>query len=135
MRLPCGTQVIAKGIAKLIGHENIHISHPVVAIEEKGAHVLVTTTTRKVFEARKLIISMPSAMLKELHFLHHSPQGPKRFITIPSLGIITRLSSSMRHRGGVLRASMDSSWTSLVLLVLFAIPPWKKLAFMALRAS
>ncbi|KAF4965663.1 hypothetical protein FSARC_6558 [Fusarium sarcochroum] len=75
MRIKSGTQSIAKGIADLIGHENIHLSNPVSSIEQNKSHVVVKTTTGKVIKAKKLIVSMPSAMLKELNF---SPPLPER---------------------------------------------------------
>lgn len=75
MRIKCGTQTIAKGIAELVGHENIHLSSPVSSIEQNKKQVTVKTTTGKVIKAKKLIISIPSAMLKELSF---SPPLPAR---------------------------------------------------------
>ncbi|KAF4451777.1 monoamine oxidase, partial [Fusarium albosuccineum] len=75
MRIKSGTQSIAKGIAKLVGESNIHLSEPVASIQDNKSHVVVTTTTGKAFKAKKVIISMPSTMLKELNF---SPPLPER---------------------------------------------------------
>ncbi|KAF4457428.1 hypothetical protein F53441_645 [Fusarium austroafricanum] len=75
MRLKSGTQAIAKGLADLIGHENIHLSSPVSSIEQTRPHVVVRSSTGKVVNAKKLIISIPSAMFKELKF---SPPLPAR---------------------------------------------------------
>lgn len=75
LRIKSGTQSIAKGMADLIGHENIHFSSPVSSIEQSKSGVAVRTTTGKVIKAKKVIISIPSAMLKELTF---SPPLPKR---------------------------------------------------------
>ncbi|KAI1408025.1 hypothetical protein F5Y13DRAFT_114921 [Hypoxylon sp. FL1857] len=68
MRLTTGTQSIAKGIASLIGHGKIHLSSPVASIEDNKTHVAVTTTNGKSFKTRKVIISIPSTMYKELTF-------------------------------------------------------------------
>ncbi|KAF4978257.1 hypothetical protein FZEAL_5363 [Fusarium zealandicum] len=75
MRIKSGTQSIALGLAKLVGHGKIHLSEPAASIEHHDSHVDVTTTTGKTFKAKKLIISMPSALLKELNF---SPPLPQR---------------------------------------------------------
>ncbi|KAF5686243.1 monoamine oxidase [Fusarium circinatum] len=75
MRLKSGTQSIAQGIAHLIGYENIHLSNPVSSIEQTKSDVTVRTITGKAIKAKKLIISMPSALLKKLTF---SPPLPER---------------------------------------------------------
>lgn len=75
LRIPQGTQTIAKGIADLIGDGKIHLSQPVTAIEDHGTHVVVTTMSGQAFKARKTIVSIPSSMYKELYF---SPALPQR---------------------------------------------------------
>lgn len=70
-----GTQSVAKGMAHLIGHGKIHLSSPVASIEDLGSHVVVTTTTGKAFQAKKVILSLPSTMYQELKF---SPPLPPR---------------------------------------------------------
>ncbi|KAI1061208.1 hypothetical protein LB506_011673 [Fusarium annulatum] len=86
MRLKSGTQSIAKGIADLIGHENIHLSNPVSSIEQTNSGVIVRTTTGKVIKAKKLIISMPSAMLKELTFSPPLPDPAQQVYNNTKLG-------------------------------------------------
>ncbi|KAI1443562.1 hypothetical protein F5Y02DRAFT_409449 [Annulohypoxylon stygium] len=68
LRLSSGTQSVAKGIANLIGYGKIHLSSPVASIEDNKTHVDVTITNGKSFKARKVIISIPSTMYKELNF-------------------------------------------------------------------
>ncbi|ATY64338.1 flavin-containing amine [Cordyceps militaris] len=75
MRLTAGTQSIAKGLAQLIGADSVHLSSPVSLIEDKGSHVVVTTKNGRTFEGRKLIVSIPSALFRELDF---SPPLPER---------------------------------------------------------
>ncbi|KAG5745904.1 hypothetical protein H9Q70_011407 [Fusarium xylarioides] len=86
MRLKSGTQSIAKGIADLIGHERIHLSNPVSSIEQTKSGVVVRTTTGKVIKAKKLIISIPSAMLKELNFSPPLPQRTQEVYNNTKLG-------------------------------------------------
>ncbi|PYH79800.1 flavin-containing amine oxidase [Aspergillus uvarum CBS 121591] len=61
-----GAQTIATRLAALIGHQNIHLSTPVHAIHDHSSHVTVTTSTTKSYTTRKLILSLPSTMYKEL---------------------------------------------------------------------
>ncbi|KAJ4185885.1 hypothetical protein NW755_008337 [Fusarium falciforme] len=86
MRIKSGTQSIAKGIANLVGHANIHLNEPVASIQDNKSHVIVTTTTGKAFKAKKLIISMPSAMLKELNFSPPLPQRAQEVYNNTKLG-------------------------------------------------
>ncbi|KAF5639078.1 flavin-containing protein [Fusarium sp. NRRL 52700] len=74
-RLVNGTLDIACGIARLVGEENIFYNEPVVSINDQEKHVTVTTTTGKAFASNKVIISIPSAMFRELTF---KPQLPAR---------------------------------------------------------
>ncbi|TWU71252.1 hypothetical protein ED733_002513 [Metarhizium rileyi] len=74
MRIATGTQSIAKGIATLVGLDNIRLSSPVASIEDSKSQSKVTTRAGKSYTARKVIISIPSAMYKELRF---SPALPK----------------------------------------------------------
>ncbi|RAH79744.1 flavin-containing amine oxidase [Aspergillus japonicus CBS 114.51] len=66
LRFQDGAQTIATRLAALIGHQNIHLATPVHAIHDHSAHVTVTTSTTKSYTARKLILSLPSTMYKEL---------------------------------------------------------------------
>ncbi|KAJ4309923.1 hypothetical protein N0V84_011247 [Fusarium piperis] len=86
MRIKSGTQSIAKGIANLVGHANIHLNEPVASIQDNTSHVVVKTTTGKAFKAKKLIISMPSAMLKELNFSPPLPQRAQEVYNNTKLG-------------------------------------------------
>ncbi|KAK6225232.1 flavin-containing amine oxidase [Colletotrichum tabaci] len=70
-----GTQAIANGIARLIGASNIHLSAPVASIENHQSHVDVVTTDGQRFVGRKLIISVPSAMLRDINI---APALPRR---------------------------------------------------------
>ncbi|SPO07040.1 related to amine oxidase [Cephalotrichum gorgonifer] len=81
-----GTQSIARGIAGLIGHGKIHLSSPVVSIENNKSHVNVATTTGKVFRARKAIISIPSTMYKELNFSPALPTALREVTSAAKLG-------------------------------------------------
>ncbi|CAM1501466.1 Fc.00g034500.m01.CDS01 [Cosmosporella sp. VM-42] len=80
LRFQSGAQSISKGIAELIGRSHIHLSEPVVSIDDRKTHTAVTTTTGKTFTARKCIVSLPSAMYKSLSFSPALPT-PVREVT------------------------------------------------------
>lgn len=63
-----GTQQIARGIARLVGEQNIYLSEPVQSIHDEGSRVTVTTTNGKRFVAKKVIVSVPSALFKDIQF-------------------------------------------------------------------
>ncbi|KAI1394412.1 uncharacterized protein F4822DRAFT_439975 [Hypoxylon trugodes] len=86
MRISVGTQSIAKGIAGLIGHGKIHLSSPVVSIEDNKTHVTVTTTDGKSFKAKKVIVSIPSTMYKELNFSPPLPAAVQEVTNATRLG-------------------------------------------------
>jgi monoamine oxidase len=69
----------------LIGNGKVHLSSPVASIEDNGRQVAVTTTTGKTFIGKKVIISLPCAMLKDLNF---SPPLPKRLKEVTDAAFI-----------------------------------------------
>lgn len=71
-----GTQQIAVNIGCLIGSNNIHLNSPVLSIEDHSSHVSVHTAGNT-FTARKVIISLPSTMYRELSFTPALPQPLK----------------------------------------------------------
>lgn len=81
-----GTQSIAKGIAKLVGEGNIFLGNPVATIEDNKSHTLVRCTTGKTFKAKKVIISIPSTMYKELNFAPGLPQRVQEVTNRTRLG-------------------------------------------------
>lgn len=81
-----GTQAVAKGIAGLVGAANIHLSSPVASIEDRESHVTVTTTNGKSFEAKRAIISIPSAMYRELNFQPPLPEEVQTVANSARLG-------------------------------------------------
>lgn len=86
MRIPAGTQSIAKGIAGLIGQGRIHLSSPVAAIEDLKSHVTVTTAAGQSFSAKKVIVSIPSTMYKELSFSPALPAAVQEVTNATRLG-------------------------------------------------
>jgi monoamine oxidase len=81
-----GTQAISQGIAQLIGHAHIHLSQPVSSIENLHSHVAVTTTTGNTYTARKCIVSIPSAMLRDLTIAPPLPQAVRHVTDSSKLG-------------------------------------------------
>ncbi|KAF9873999.1 flavin containing amine oxidoreductase [Colletotrichum karsti] len=86
MRLQGGTMQIARGMAGLVGEENIFLSEPVASIHDHNTQVAVTTTTGKIFRARKCIISVPSALLKDLKFTPSLPAPVQQIANSSRLG-------------------------------------------------
>lgn len=77
---------IARGLAGLVGDENIFLSEPVVSIKDEKTHVTVITTTGKHFRARKCIISIPSTMFRELKFTPALPAPIREMTNATTLG-------------------------------------------------
>lgn len=66
--LQTGTQSIAKGIACLVGHENIRLSTPVKSIQDENGRVTVTSHDGRDFQASKAIVTLPSTLYREIEF-------------------------------------------------------------------
>lgn len=66
-------------MAGLIGDDKIHLSSPVRSIADHRSHVTVMTASGKSFQAKKVIISIPSTMYQELGF---SPPLPEAVQTV-----------------------------------------------------
>ncbi|KAL4930319.1 flavin monoamine oxidase family protein [Aspergillus undulatus] len=86
LRFRDGAQSLATNIANLIGHYNIHLSSPVLSIQDLGSHTLVTTTTGRTFTSRKTILSIPSTMYKELNIQPPLPQPVQEVTNATVLG-------------------------------------------------
>ncbi|KAE8334655.1 hypothetical protein BDV24DRAFT_169987 [Aspergillus arachidicola] len=63
-----GTQDIARGIARLVGEQHIYSSHPVQSIHDEHAKVTICTSNGKTFVAKKVIVSVPTAMFRDIKF-------------------------------------------------------------------
>lgn len=81
-----GTQSIANGIARLVGQSRIHLSAPVASLHDHKTHVDVTTTTGTTFSGRKCIISIPSAMYKDLNIFPRLPPRLQEMTNAARLG-------------------------------------------------
>ncbi|KAL4934874.1 hypothetical protein BDV06DRAFT_235000 [Aspergillus oleicola] len=67
LRFIDGAQSLPNKIASLIPPSRIHLSTPVLSIHDHGTHVLVISTTGQTFTSRKVTLSIPSTMYKELN--------------------------------------------------------------------
>ncbi|KZF20049.1 amine oxidase B [Xylona heveae TC161] len=80
LRFQDGSQSVSKGIASLIGHANIQLSTPVASVEDRGSYVITTSTDGKRFRSKKVVLSVPSTLYKDITFSPALP-GPKRRVT------------------------------------------------------
>ncbi|KAK0113561.1 hypothetical protein ONS96_014419 [Cadophora gregata f. sp. sojae] len=80
LRFRKGTQQMAIGIAALLKPRTVHLSTPVSSITDSGNRVTVTTTTGQTFKSKKLILSIPTPLYKDIDI---SPPftGTKAIIT------------------------------------------------------
>lgn len=68
LRFRKGTQSLSLGLASLLKPGTIHLSTPVFSICDKGSSVTATTTTSRMFTAKKLILSIPTPLYRDLTF-------------------------------------------------------------------
>ncbi|CAI7666862.1 unnamed protein product [Penicillium palitans] len=94
LRFRKGTQSVANNLAKLLPAGSIHLSSPVKAVSDNGTKVQVTVasplSTEKVFTARKLIISIPTPLYKDITFSPALPERKWTASTSTKLGIYTK---------------------------------------------
>lgn len=86
-----GTQSFAKGIAELVGHHNIHLSSPVIAIHQLDSRVEVTTTTGNKYLGRKAILAIPSAMFRDIKISPALPASVQEITSSSKLGDYTKV--------------------------------------------
>ncbi|KAL4969848.1 flavin monoamine oxidase family protein [Aspergillus stella-maris] len=79
LRFRDGAQSLQNKIASLIPASKIHLSTPILSIHDHDTHTVVTSTTGQTFTSRKVILSIPSTMYKELKI---QPPLPKRLQTV-----------------------------------------------------
>ncbi|KAL4767559.1 hypothetical protein BDW60DRAFT_226464 [Aspergillus nidulans var. acristatus] len=85
LRFRDGAQSLANEIATLVGASNIHLSSPVASIIDHGSHTSITTTGGRTFIGRKVIVSIPSTMYKELNI---QPPLPPRLQTVTDTTVL-----------------------------------------------
>ncbi|KAJ5873264.1 hypothetical protein N7455_003807 [Penicillium solitum] len=94
LRFRKGTQSVANNLAKLLPLGSIHLSSPVKAVSDNGTKVQVMVAspllTEKVFTARKLIISIPTPLYKDITFSPALPERKWTASTSTKLGTYTK---------------------------------------------
>ncbi|KAB8215330.1 hypothetical protein BDV33DRAFT_195286 [Aspergillus novoparasiticus] len=79
LRLQGGNQDIARGIARLVGEQHIYSSHPVQSIHDEHAKVTICTSNDQTFVAKKVIVSVPTALFRDIKFTPPLPAAlPER---------------------------------------------------------
>ncbi|TVY68866.1 Amine oxidase [flavin-containing] B [Lachnellula suecica] len=68
LRFRKGTQQVAHGLAGLLSPDTIQLSTPVTAITDTRSSVIVTSQSGKCYTGRKLILSIPTPLYKDLVF-------------------------------------------------------------------
>ncbi|KAH7324912.1 hypothetical protein B0I35DRAFT_348051 [Stachybotrys elegans] len=69
LRIRQGTQSLSKGLASSLPSNTVRLSSPVVSIvRQQGSDLVQVTTKDKVFMARKVILTVPSPVLKSISF-------------------------------------------------------------------
>lgn len=91
LRFVTGTQSVAKGIAARLPEETIQLSTPVSSIKDLGSHVVVTSITGQTFEARKVIVSLPTPLYKDIDFSPALPPAKTRLTDNTFLGTYTKV--------------------------------------------
>ncbi|KAL1311789.1 hypothetical protein AAFC00_001872 [Neodothiora populina] len=91
LRFKTGSQSVAKGIAVRLPKNSVRLSTPVVAIDDKKAHVVVTSTTGEAFKAKKVIISLPTPLYKDVNFSPPLPAAKDLVTSSTFLGTYTKV--------------------------------------------
>lgn len=86
LRFQDGAQSIARGLAHLIGWDDIHLASPVDSIHDHGSHVSVLTRKGRSFQAKKGILSVPSTMYKEFNINPTLPPAVREVTNSTVLG-------------------------------------------------
>ncbi|CAH0035137.1 unnamed protein product [Clonostachys rhizophaga] len=85
-QVPMGCNLIARGIASLIGESKILLSEPVTSIKNEKTHVATMSASGKVTKGRKCIVSNPSVLLADIVFTPSLPASYRDLSTRMTLG-------------------------------------------------
>ncbi|PVH88189.1 amine oxidase, partial [Cadophora sp. DSE1049] len=67
LRFRKGTQQMAIGLAALLKPKTVHLSTPASSITDSGNRVTITTSTGQTFKSRKIILSIPTPLYKDIN--------------------------------------------------------------------
>ena len=91
LRFKTGSQSVARGIHALLPADNVRLSTPVTSIEDQGTSVVVTSTIGETFKARKVIVSLPTPLYKDIQFSPPLPSTKAHVTSSTFLGTYTKV--------------------------------------------
>lgn len=91
LRFKSGSQSVAKGIAARLPTGSVRLSTPVSAIDDLRTHVLVTSTTGEMFNAKKVVISLPTPLYKDICISPPLPPAKEQVTSSTFLGTYTKV--------------------------------------------
>lgn len=91
LRFKTGSQSVAKGIAARLPADSVRLSTPVAEIKDLGSHVLVTASTNETFKAKKVVVSLPTPLYKDIKFSPPLPAAKERVTSKTFLGTYTKV--------------------------------------------
>ncbi|MDX8399126.1 MAG: NAD(P)/FAD-dependent oxidoreductase [Gallionellaceae bacterium] len=80
-----GTEPIVKGLANIVGKENVILNSPVREIDQSGESILVKTDNAS-YEAQRVIIAVPAALIPKILFTPTLPASRQQFIQRAPMG-------------------------------------------------
>lgn len=91
LRFVKGSQSVARGIAGLLPTSSLRLSTPVSSIEDLESCVVVTSTTGETFKAKKVVVSLPTPLYKDIHFSPMLPVAKQQITSKTFLGTYTKV--------------------------------------------
>lgn len=91
LRFKTGSQSVAKGIAALLPTTSLRLSTPVSSIEDHQSHVVVTSKTGETFKAKKVVVSLPTPLYKDVRFSPPLPVAKEQVTSKTFLGTYTKV--------------------------------------------
>lgn len=91
LRFKTGSQSVAKGIAALLPATSLRLSTPVSSIEDHQTHVVVTSKTGETFKAKKVVVSLPTPLYKDIQFSPPLPAAKEQITSQTFLGTYTKV--------------------------------------------
>ncbi|KAL4733916.1 hypothetical protein BDV11DRAFT_209833 [Aspergillus similis] len=91
LRIRQGMQMISKLIAESLPQDVVRLSSPVVSITQEGSSaVVIVTADKKILQARKAIITVPSPVLKTMDFSPKLPASKQLWAESANYGYYTK---------------------------------------------
>ena len=91
IRVKQGVQTFSQGLASELPKDTLRLAHPVYSLHQKDSQVIEVSTPSGVMNARRVIVSVPTCVLKTIEFQPPLPESKKLLSESFNYGYYTKV--------------------------------------------